>query len=224
MSTLSQLRDRVEVLLMDTGNAIWDTDTIDEGLRHALDDYTLIKPLSMETVIALPGDGREIALNGISGLMKVTDVWWPFDSAASAETWPPNKVRGWRLYWDDALPVLILDIKDQSQPQEDDEMRIWYIQRQTIQDLDSASATTVDPDHESIIVLGAAAYSALSRTVDLVEVAGTDMFAIVLLGAWARSREREYRDCLKTLRAEGVRSSHAWGHGWALDKWDETHS
>ena len=61
MSTLAQLRDRVEALLMDTTNAIWDTGTIDEAIRQCLDEYNGVFPLTMETVIVLPGDGREIA-------------------------------------------------------------------------------------------------------------------------------------------------------------------
>ena len=36
MSTLEEIRDRCEVMLMDTGNAIWDTGTIDEAIRLAL--------------------------------------------------------------------------------------------------------------------------------------------------------------------------------------------
>ena len=35
---LADIRDRVEAFLMDTGNAIWDTATIDEGIRQVLDE------------------------------------------------------------------------------------------------------------------------------------------------------------------------------------------
>ena len=37
MSTLATIRDRIEVMLQDTGNAIWDTAVIDEGINQALD-------------------------------------------------------------------------------------------------------------------------------------------------------------------------------------------
>ena len=137
MAALAAIRDRIEVMLQDTGNAIWDTDVLDEGLRQALDQYNLVNPLRMETVITLPGDGREIALSGISGLLYVLDCWWPYDSDADTETWPPNRVRGWRLWWDDAQPLLFLEIADSSQPQTNEEMRVWYTKEQTIQDLDN---------------------------------------------------------------------------------------
>ena len=220
MATLSQLRDRVEALLMDTANAIWDTGTIDEALRQCLDEYNAVFPLTMETVIVLPGDGREIALSVLAGLIEVLEVWWPYDSDATTETWPPNKARGFRLWWDDAQPVLFLEITGGGQPQQDDEMRIWYAKRQAIQDLDAAAVTTVMSDHESSLVKGAAAHCALSRTVDLIEVAGADLYAIGLLGTWGRAKEREWYTFLETLRKKSARRGVPWGQGWRLDKWD----
>ena len=59
MTDLAGLRDRIEEMLMDTGNAIWTEDVIDEGIHQALDQYNGVNPLTMETVITLPGDGRD---------------------------------------------------------------------------------------------------------------------------------------------------------------------
>jgi len=143
-----------------------------------------------------------------------------FAHARRSDTWPPNKVRGFRLWWDDAQPVLFLDILCGAQPQQDDELRIWYAKRQTIQDLDSAAVTTIMPDHESSLVKGAAAHCALSRTVDLIEVAGADLYAIGLLGTWGRAKEREWYTFLESLRKKSARSGVPWGEGWRLDKWD----
>jgi hypothetical protein len=220
MSTLAEIRDRVEAMLMDTANAIWSADVIDEAIRQALDEYNQVYPLSTETVITLPGDGREIALNSVSGLIEVLEVWWPYDSDASDETWPPNKVKGFRLWWDDAQPVLFLDLVDGSQPQGDDELRIWHTRRQTIQDLDSGDATTLQGDHETALVKGAAGHAALFRTADLVEVSGTDLYAVGLLGTWGRAKEREWSAFLESLRKMSTRRGPGWGQGWRLDKWD----
>jgi len=224
MSTLAEIRDRVEVMLMDTGNAIWDADTIDEALRQALDQYNLVNPQHMETVITLPGDGREIALSGITGLLYVLNVWWPYDSDASEETWPPNRVRGWRVWWDDAQPVLFLEITEGAQPQEDEEVRVWYAKRQTIQDLDSASITSIRADHESLIILGAAGHAAMSRTADLIETANTDLFQVGLLGTWGQRKLREFNSLLNGIQKESARRGPSWLGGWSLDKWDEGRS
>ncbi len=208
-------------MLMDTGFAIWDAYAIDEALKQALDQYNYVNPVHMETVITLPGDGREIALNGITGLLDVLDVWWPYVSGASEETWPPNRVRGWRVWWDDAQPVLFLEIREGSQPKLDEEVRIWYSKRQTIQDLDSASITTIQGDHESLLVLGAAGHAAMQRTVDLVETAGTDLYQVSILGTWGQRKLREFQAELRTLERRHARRGPSWGIGWALDKWDE---
>ena len=149
------------------------------------------------------------------------DVWWPYDSDAASETWLPNRVRGWRLWWDGAQPLLFLEIKDTSQPQTDEEMRIWYTKRQTIQDLLSAARTTFPDDHESIIVLGSAGHCAMTRTIDLIEVAGTDLYQVSILGTWGQRKLREFQRELKKLERRHARRGRSWGVGWALDKWDE---
>jgi hypothetical protein len=208
-------------MLMDTGNAIWSTDVIDEGLRQALDQYNYVNPLTMESVITLPGDGREIALSDLTGLLYVTNVWWPYDSAASSETWPPNKVRGFRLWWDDLQAVLFLEIEEGSQPKTDDEVRVWYAKRQVIQDLDSGDATTIRGDHESLVVLGGAGHAAMSRTIDLIETAGTDLYQVGVLGTWGQRKLREFNSQLKLIQRGRARTGPSWGVGWELDKWDE---
>jgi hypothetical protein len=220
MTALAGLRDRVEEMLMDTGNAIFAATTIDEAIHLALDQYNGVNPLTMETVIVLPGDGREIALSGVSGLVGVHDAWWPYDSTAAAETWPPNKIRGYRLWWDDNQPVLFLEIDDGAQPKTDDEIRIWYSKQQTIQDIDAAATTTLPGDHESLIVLGGAGHAAMSRTADLIETANTDLYQVGLLGTWGQRKLREFHGKLKTIQRAGARAGPAWGSGWALDKWD----
>lgn len=220
MTALAGIRDRVEQMLLDTGNAIWTADVIDEGLRQALDQYNYVRPLNMETVITLPGDGREIALSGISGLLYVLDVWWPYDSDATTETWPPNRVRGWRLWWDDNQPVLFLEITEGSEPQTDEELRVWYAKRQTIQDLDSADSTTIRGDHESLIILGGAGHAAMSRAIDLIETAGTDLYQVGLLGTWGQRKIKEFRSELSRIERKQVRRGPSWLSGWSLDKWD----
>ena len=217
---LADIRDRVEVFLMDTGNAIWDSGTIDAAIQQALDEYSEAWPLGLETVITLPGDGREIALNTLTGMTEVTQVWWPYDSDASSETWPPNKVRGWRLWWDDASPVLFLDIIDGSQPKTNEEMRIWYVKPHTIQDLASADSTTIQDSHVSYLVEGAAAKAALSRSADLVETVNTDLYAIQVLAVWAKHHKIRWSNFLVALRRRGNRFGPSWGEGWSIDKWD----
>jgi hypothetical protein len=219
-TTIADLRSRVLVLLMDVGSAIWDSDPIDEGIRQALAEYGKARPLGIETVITLPGDGREVALDSLTGLQEVTGVWWPYDSSATMETWPPNKIKGYTLWWDDGQPVLFLNVLDGAQPQQDDELRIWYSAAPEITGLDGAAVTTLPAWHESLIVAGAAGHAAMSRVVDLVETAGTDTYAVVVLGTFGRAQLKQFRYELDQLRAGEARKGSSWGAGWGLDKWD----
>lgn len=222
MSSLAELRDRVEQLLVDVSHLIWTSDLLDEALRQALDAYSAVNPLTAETVISLPGAGREIALDGVDGLRQVLEVRWPYDSSLS-ESWPPNRVRGFRLIWDDARPVLFLDILDGAQPQAEGELRLWYAMRHTLQDLDSADLTSLPMEHESLLVMGAAGHAALSRAVDLIETAGTDLYQVGLLATWGQHKLRQFDQALEALRQVSTRQGPAWGQGWRLDGWDEAH-
>lgn len=220
--TLAQYEARIGVFLMDTTNAIWPTSTLDECLRLALHDYSDASPLQLETVITLPGDGRQIALAALTGLEMVSDVWWPYESTGS-EVWPPNRVRGWRLYWDDFQPVLFLETEDDAQPQLDDELRLWYSKIRTVQNLDSASITTVQPEHESWLVLGAAGYAAFARATDLAETAGVSAVSTPNLAALGSRWLKKFRDNLDSLRGAAVvggPGGSVFGAGWRMDRWD----
>jgi len=219
--TLADYRARLAARLIDASNAVFAAATLDEALRTALDDYTTALPLTAETVITLPGAGREIALNGLGGLLQVLAVWWPYDSLAG-EAWPPNAARGFRLWWDDAQPVLFLDALDGRALQAGDELRLWYTRPHTIQDLDEAAATTVFAHHAGGLVTGAAGYAAASEHIDQAGSVRLDPDEGRDLGGWAAARLKEFRAWLETLKT-GPGAGGAtppWGAGWQLDKWD----
>jgi len=222
--TLAQYEARIAAFLMDASNTIWSTATLDECLRSALHEYSDANPLAMEAVVTLPGDSREVALNGVTGLLRVTDAWWPYDSAATTSVWPPNRVRGFRVYWDDDQPVLFLETEDDGEPQLDDELRIWYTKIRTIQNLDSASVTTIQAEHESWLVMGAAGYAAFARATDLAETAGVSAVSTPNLAALASRWLRTFRANVASLRGQsnpGGPSGPVFGAGWRLDKWEK---
>jgi hypothetical protein len=226
--TLAQYEARASALLFDTSNAIFSTTIIDGAIRQVLADYTQAVPLAMETVITLPGDGREIALNGISGLEQVTDVWYPYDSDGD-EVWPPQRPLGWRLWWDDGSPVLFLTPAGQAQPQTDDEVRIFYTKPHTIQNLDSAAATTVLASHEEMIARGAAGFAALARAADLNETAANmavstpnyAALATIYLRGDVQFQQLGFYPWLDSIRGgQGQNRGEPYAAGWALDKYE----
>ncbi len=221
MSTLSQLQTRLAERLADTANAIWSTDALAEAIRAALAEYNEVLPAEHETVLTLPGAGREVALEGLTGLLDVAAVWWPFDSLAASEQWPPNAVTGFTVWWDDARPVLHLNSREGGQPQQDDELRLWYTAPQTIAGLDEADTTTLDSLGESRLLDGAAGYAAARQQIRRAGAVRIDPQEAETLRAWGEARLNEYRAWLQRQRQQRALRGPAWpAVGWPLDKWD----
>lgn len=222
MSTLAQLIDRVQAALLDDGTTFTDA-VCTEGLRSALHEYSQANPHHKETVITCPAAGREIALDSLASLLAVTAVWWPHDSSATAEAWPPNRVTRFSVYWDDSRPVLLMDSDNGSQPQAADEIRVWYTTPHTIQDLDEAAATTPPLPDESLLVLGACGFALLSRSADMAEDATSGAVATPNYAATGFRYLRQFRNELHQKRHDAILSRGTpWTSGWMIDRWDQS--
>jgi hypothetical protein len=218
MSDLATLRGRVERKIWDETNAVWSDDVIDEAIWEALDEYSQALPLAAEEVLTLAASGRTIDVSTLSGLLFVTRVYWPYDS--TEEIWPPNQVRGFRLDWVAGDPYLVLTAYAGAEPQTGDEVKVWYTSRQTIEDLDLATETTVPAVHESLLVMGAAGHAVQGRSLDLLRISEVDAELVTKYEKWAEGRLKEFRASLELLRGEAARSGESWGAGWSLDKWE----
>jgi hypothetical protein len=220
-ATFTSLRDRIEQTLFDVSNLIFPTGLIDEAIRQALEQYSSAYPRVVETDLTLTADGREISLATLTGLLEVIDVWYPYDS--TSETFPPNEVIGWRVYWDDAIPKLYIHTYQSAQPQSGEKIRIWYSTIHLLNGLDAALTTTIRSDHEHLLVIGGAAKCAMSRTADLIEELNIDLYEVNLLGSWSLIKEREFQIELEKLRRQSARFGPQWpisSGAWKLDKWD----
>ena len=160
-NNLATIRDRVEARLQDATNARWSTDDLDEAIRTALEQYSKYKPTHALGTIALSSDGREIDISSLTGCLQVEDVWWDYDS--SDPSYPPN----YRQF--EVWPGDLLYIDDREEPESGDTVRVWYTKMHTIEDLDSATATTLPADDEGTIVTGACHFAAQMRSVELAE-------------------------------------------------------
>ncbi len=212
MSNLAQIRDRVEQVLLDVSNAIFSPSLIDEAIRQALDEYSQALPLEKETVLTLEDDGREVSLGNLSGLRFVFRVWWPYD--ATSQIWPANRLQSWQLFWNGSTPYLVFSAYRGGQPQAGQKVRLWYAAAHSLDGLDGATQTTLPPQHQSLLVSGAAGYAAMSRAVDLVETAGADLYGVGLLGVWAQRQLKEFRRALQELQRSQARRGQPWGEGW----------
>jgi len=219
-ATLSELRERVEIKLQDTGNERWSEDDLDEFVREALEQYGRRNPNSAIGTIELTGDGREIDISSLSDLLRVERVWWDYDSTTPG--YPPN----WRQFevWSDS----ILYIDDPTAPSEGDTVRIWYTKPHTIEDLDSATATTVPAEDIGYIVTGAAHFAAQSRAVELAESLNVDKDVVKRLSDWAKEQGKNFRYGVRLRPPAWQRRAYAYAQDdldeairWALHRYSE---
>jgi hypothetical protein len=100
--TLSILHDRVELHLQDSGNSLrakrrspWASAAFDEAIEKALEAYIRHSPRLAVTTLTLSADGREVDLSTITGLLRLTRVWWPYTQSPGAtpsRQFPPHWV------------------------------------------------------------------------------------------------------------------------------------
>lgn len=195
-AALAALRDRIELILQDTGNATWATDDLDEALTHALEQYSRRRPNHAIGTITLSADGREISLSTLTGLIRVEKVWCPYDSTDPSH--PPNWVHF------EVWPGSILYINDPTEPADTEKVRVWYTVEHTIKDLASATATTIPTDDESFILHGAAAFAARFRAIQQSELANVDDKVYERLMDWAKKAMSEFTEGLRRRYSRGA--------------------
>ena len=188
--TLASLRDRVEQILMDSGNAIWATGDIDEALRQALAEYSKIRPLAEVGTITVSTATHELSITTLTGLIGVSRVWCPY-TAASPED-PPEWVAF--EHWVDEVVLYFPDELTAGKV-----ARIFYDKVQTLDDLDSASATSFPAEDETLIATGAAGYAALSRALDLGEQVTLDRDVPTRAKTWAGEKLQVFRQGLAAV-------------------------
>ena len=209
-------------MLADSGGASFTDEMLEESLQRSLDEYSNFRPLEAENVLDLPGDGWEVALNSLAGLQRVTAVYWPYDTSLEEDDQEDNRVSHWFLWWDDGQPVVTLVTKDSSMPATDDELRIWYEKAHTIEGWGDGDATTVLDQHWSMLVAGAAGFSAMTMAAQMMLDVDADMYATTLMATWGRAKEREFRYLIKQL-AMHVGKTGQQRQAWAMDKWDRSY-
>ncbi len=212
MADLAAIRDRVEATLQDATNLIWSTADLDEAIRQALADYSIVDPLETITTVTLAAAGREVDISAITGRIGVTRVWWPYTS--TDPEYPPN----WCTFeeWDD---ILFLDTE--AVPAVDDVVRVWYHSLQTIEDLDSAAATSLPPIADSLIVTGAAAYAAQARAVELSEELNVDENVVKRLRTYSTEKMEAFIDALHKLARRMSARASGVAQAPRLDRWDQ---
>ncbi|MGQ9494424.1 MAG: hypothetical protein ACUVR2_11810 [Anaerolineae bacterium] len=205
---LDALRDGVEALLMDAGNAEWSTAELDQAIRLALADVSRELPRVADATLHAVHGQWEYDLSSLDGLQQVLEVWYPYlpDDAPYQKAHPVC----WRLL-DDA--TLYLDVADD--PDATYHLRIFYTKQQSLAGLDGATETTLSPLEKAALVIGAAGYAAVAKARDWMNEVTIGLDVPRTLQRWGERRLAEFERRLATLAQLATAGDDARVSGWA---------
>ena len=205
---MSEFREGLTIRDWKSYTMTFDQNDIDEAVRWALGRYNDVNPETIITSVTLTADGREVDISSITDYLDIMQVWWDYDS--SAPEYPPK----WRSF--ELWPGDKLFIKSDDEPQSGDVVRIWYTRPRAINGLDSAAATTLEADAETLIVIGSSAFVCEERIQD-----EEQRYVPRKLRDWASARKAEFERGLHQLaRRQAARHSGVTPIAW-LDRWDK---
>lgn len=182
MTTLSDIRDLVRLDLHDADPASyrWSDDQLDRHIGHAVAEVNLLAPRQLSSTMATTAGDRELDLSSLTGLIGVERVEFP------ADYYPPCVARFER--WGATLTLLL------SREPEGQDARIFYTASHTLDD----AGSTLPPELESLVAMGAAAFAVTERAVFTAEELNTGGPAVPeQLAAWGRARETAFRQLLR---------------------------
>ncbi len=207
MSTLTQLVDNIAADLKDTGNVAWSADELKRAVRWALHELSWAAPRRGTATIIARESTREysLAAAGVTGLLFITEVWYPYDEEDPA--YPPQSVP-WRLLDDDTLWLDVASVTG------GETIRLFCAQPQTVSGLDGAAATTLSTEQEELVCLGAAGYAALQRAQESIGRVNVSQQAPRLWREWGEQRLRQFRGRLAQLARREMQWRAAWTEGW----------
>jgi hypothetical protein len=178
---LTEMRARVREDLQDTdaANYLWTDDEIDGAIDRVVMEYSIHAPIEQQDDIATTDGDTELDISSLESLLKVQSVEFPIGES-------PKYMQRFE-YW--AGHLYMEDEGDGS------DARVRWLKKHTL-----AESTTIPPEHEEIVVLGATGYLAMSAsayTVDRATIAGH--YGTINYKAWGKDRLDRYDRKLKAI-------------------------
>ncbi|MCZ2110330.1 MAG: hypothetical protein LC118_12315 [Dehalococcoidia bacterium] len=182
MTTLSAIRGLVRLDLHDTDASIerWTDDQLDRHIAHAVAELNLLAPRQLSSTMATTPGSRDLDISALTGIIAVERVEFP------AGYYPPCIVRFER--WGENLTLLV------SREPEGQDARVFYTAAHTL----DGSGSTLPPELETLVVMGAAAFAVNERALFSAEQLNNAGPAVPeQLAAWGRARETAFRQLLR---------------------------
>jgi hypothetical protein len=216
MTNLSDIIFRVSSLLMDNSRLIWPEEALTESIRQALEEYNLAAPLTREGSFPLENMDQEIPLDSLPGFCEIVHMQYPWTPEAAGKG-RPNQVKGWHSWFAGGKPFATIRGPLRLEPGA--HLRVLYLASHTLAGLDGAEHTTIPPEHYGLLVRGTAAFAALSRALDKIELRdyGSRRIEPELLSNWGAAQAASFRSGLSSLRQSlpPFPSPH-----WQMDRWE----
>jgi len=222
-TALADFTTRILTVLNDPSAGRYLQTMTDEALKRALIEYSKANPLFDNQVISVLAAGRDFAITAEPRFQTVYRVIHPYDATQDYEPQlnsagrmidQPAVREDYYVYFNNGAPYLHLSGYDI--PAVGDSIMVYYTIGQSILNLDAAAVTTVQLEHEPMLVMGAAAHAAQN----LANVQGTfpDMSKLKL---WADTQEANYALWCANLSKRSSRLAGPIASAyWKLDKWD----
>jgi hypothetical protein len=209
---LDRWRTRLQSALQDATEERWAAEDLDEAIRKAIEEYSLVDPLETITSLTLTAAGREVDISDLPDRIRVTRAWWPYTS--TDPEYPPQ----WCTFeaWGD---ILFLDTG--SEPAIDDVVRVWYTAIHTLQGLEDGDTTSLPPDAETIVLTGAAAFAVSARAAALPEALNVDADVVKRLQAYAGRKLADFERMLGRKARQIAAKSSGIAQAPRLDRWDQ---
>jgi len=190
---LSEMRTRVRRDLHDEdgANYRWTDSELDRHIDRALRELSLATPREAKATLTTTAESRELSLSSLADLVTVEAAEYPVDK------YPPSYVPF--SLWADTLIILVDEVPLSAQP-----VNVYYGRMHTL----DASTSTVPPQLEEVVAIGAAAYAALewaSFATNRINAGGDDVWRQYL--TWGQERLAVFAGALaKHGRRNAVRA------------------
>jgi hypothetical protein len=185
----------------------YDQDDVDEAIRWALHRLNEVAPQQTTGTITLSSAGREVDISSLTGYIDVIRVWWPYTS--TDPEYPPR----WRNF--ELWPGDLVYIDDGEEPAVGDVVRVWYTLLHTINGLDSATATTISTQDETLVVIGASGFAAQQEVQDR-----QSRFVPRKLREWAEARLKEFEQGIQNVARRQAARYSGIATTAGLDRWE----
>jgi hypothetical protein len=168
----------------------------------ALEQWSRHDPTESISTLTLSADGREVDISSLTTLLRVTKVWWPYDSTTPG--YPPS----WARF--EVWPGSILFIDEETEPSSGEKVRVFYTKMHTINGLNSATATTLPAEDIGYFINGAAAFAAEMRAIELAEELNVDRDVVDRLTDWANENAKNFRYGMRLKQSARQRYDYAY--------------